>query len=63
MKLIRIEDFQGRETFVNTDRVNFVCDYGSGKTEINCGGKEATVYVDMEVSQVAKLLLKATAEK
>lgn len=63
MKLIRVEDFQGRQTFVNADRVNFICDYGSGKTEINFGGKEATVYVEMEVSEVAKMLLKGSAEK
>jgi hypothetical protein len=63
MKLIRVEDFQGRQTFVNADRVNFICDYGSGKTEINFGGKEATVYVEMEVSEVAKMLLKASSEK
>jgi hypothetical protein len=63
MKLIRLEDFQGRVTFVNADRVNFICDYGSGKTELNFGGKEATVYVEMEVSEVAKTLLKAAEVK
>ena len=35
MKLVRFEDMQGRETFVNADRVNFISDYGSGKTELN----------------------------
>ena len=63
MKLVRFEDMQARETFVNADRVNFVSDYGSGKTELNFGGKEATVYVEMEVAAVAKTLLKAFSEK
>jgi hypothetical protein len=63
MKLVRFEDFQGRETFVNAERINFISDYGSGKTELNFGLKEATVYVEMEVSAVAKALLKATSEK
>jgi len=63
MKLVRFEDVQGRETFINADRVDFICDYGSGKTEISFGEKEATVYVEMEVSAVAKTLLKATSEK
>jgi len=63
MRLVRFEDIQGRETFVNVDRVNFISDYGSGKTEINCGAKEATVYVEMEVSAVAKELLKPTTAK
>ena len=63
MKLVRFEDIQGRETFVNADRVNFVSDYGSGKTELNFGVKEATVYVEMEVTAVAKALLKATSDK
>jgi hypothetical protein len=61
MKLVRFEDIQGRETFVNADRVNFVSDYGSGKTELNFGEKDATVYVEMEVTSVVKALLKATA--
>ena len=59
MKLVRFEDISGKETFVNADRVNFISDYGSGTTEINFGGKEATVYVAMEVSVVASTLLKA----
>jgi hypothetical protein len=37
MKLVRFEDINGRETFVNPDRVNHVSDYGSGTTEINFG--------------------------
>ncbi|HTT21534.1 MAG TPA: hypothetical protein VMG82_21575 [Candidatus Sulfotelmatobacter sp.] len=63
MKLVRFEDVQGRETFVNAECVNFICDLGSGKTELNFGAKEATVYVEMEVSAVAKTLLKATGDK
>ena len=63
MKLIRFEDIQGRETFVNADRVNFVSDFGSGKTELNFGDKEATVYVEMEVAAVAKILLKGANER
>lgn len=63
MKLVRFEDIQGRETFVNANRVNFISDFGSGKTELNFGVKEATVYVEMEVSAVAKALLKAIGEK
>lgn len=59
MKLVRFEDINGRETFVNLDRVNHVSDYGSGTTEINFGGKEASVVVAMEVSAVAARLLKA----
>jgi len=59
MKLVRFEDINGRETFVNADRVNHVSDYGSGTTEINFGDKEATVLVAMEVSKVASTLLKA----
>lgn len=59
MKLVRFEDINGKETFVNADNVNFVSDYGSGTTEINFGGKEATVYVAMEVSAVASTLLKS----
>lgn len=63
MKLVRFEDIQGRETFVNADRVDFASDYGSGKTELNFGVKEATVYVEREVSAVAKALLKGTSER
>lgn len=59
MKLVRFEDINGRETFVNTNRVNHVSDYGSGTTEINFGDEQATVYVALEVSKVAALLLKA----
>jgi hypothetical protein len=59
MKLVRFEDINGRETFVNLDRVNHVSDYGSGTTEINFGDKEASVMVAMEVSAVAARLLKA----
>jgi len=60
MRLVRFEDINGRETFVNPDRVNHVSDFGSGTTEINFGDKETTVYVTMEVSAVASTLLKAT---
>jgi hypothetical protein len=59
MKLVRFEDINGRETFVNADRVNHISDYGSGTTEINFGDKESTVYVPVEVSAVASTLLKA----
>jgi hypothetical protein len=59
MRMVRFEDINGRETFVNADRVNFVSDYGSETTEINFGGKQATVYVAMEVSAVTSTLLKA----
>jgi len=59
MRLVRFEDINGRETFVNPDRVNHVSDFGSGTTEINFGDKETTVYVTMEVSAVASTLLKA----
>jgi hypothetical protein len=59
MKLVRFEDINGRETFVNAERVNHVSDYGSGTTEINFGDEQATVYVAMEVSKVAASLLKA----
>jgi len=59
MRLVRFEDINGRETFVNLDRVNHVSDYGSGTTEINFGDKQANVYVTMEVSAVASTLLKA----
>lgn len=59
MRLVRFQDVNGRETFVNADRVNHVSDYGSGTTEINFGDKEANVYVAMEVSAVASTLLKA----
>jgi hypothetical protein len=59
VKLVRFEDINGRETFVNADRVNHVSDYGSGTTEINFGDEQATVYVAMEVSKVASTLLKA----
>jgi hypothetical protein len=58
VKLVRFED-NGRETFVNGDRVNHVSDYGSGTTEINFGDEQATVYVAMEVLKVASTLLKA----
>ena len=58
MKLIRFEDINGRETFINPDRVNHVSDYGSGTTEINFGDKEASVMVALEVSAVAATLLK-----
>jgi len=63
MKLIRFEDIHGKETFINADRLNFICDYQSGTTELNFGSKDAVVYVEMEVSAVAKTLLKATTEK
>ncbi len=33
MRLVRFEDINGRETFVNADRVNHVSDFGSGTTE------------------------------
>ena len=59
MKLVRFEDINGRETFINAERVNHVSDYGSGTTEINFGDEQATVYVAMEVSKVAASLLKA----
>jgi hypothetical protein len=59
MKLVRFEDINGRETFVNPNRVNHVSDYGSGTTEINFGDKEASVFVAIEVSAVASTLLKA----
>ena len=59
MKLVRFEDINGRETFINPDRVNHVSDYGSGTTEINFGDKEASVFVALEVSAVASTLLKA----
>jgi hypothetical protein len=59
MKLVRFEDINGRETFVNPDRVNHVSDYGSATTEINFGDKQASVFVAMEVSAVASTLLKA----
>jgi hypothetical protein len=39
MRLVRFEDINGRETFVNADRVNHVSDFGSGTTEINFGDK------------------------
>jgi hypothetical protein len=58
MKLVRFEDINGRETFVNADRVNHVSDYGSGTTEINFGDKEASVMVALEVAAVAATLLK-----
>jgi hypothetical protein len=59
MKLVRFQDINGRETFVNADRVNHVSDFGSGTTEINFGDKEASVFVALEVSAVASTLLKA----
>lgn len=63
MKLVKFEDVHGKETFINADRLNFIADYGSGTSELNFGGEESTVYVAMEVSVVAKTLVKATAEK
>lgn len=63
MKLVRFEDIHGNETFINPDRLNFISDFGSEKTELNFGGKEAVVYVEMAVANVAKTLLKATTEK
>ena len=62
MKLVRFEDINGRETFVNPDRVNHVSDYGSGTTEINFGDKQASVFVATEVSRVASDLLKGATE-
>ena len=59
MKLVRFQDINGRETFVNPERVNHVSDYGSGTTEINFGDKEASVFVALEVSAVASTLLNA----
>jgi hypothetical protein len=59
MKLVRFEDVNGRETFVNPERVNHISDYGSGTTEINFGDKQASVFVSKEVSAVATTLLKA----
>jgi hypothetical protein len=59
MKLVRFEDINGRETFVNSDRINHVSDYGSGTTEINFGDKEASVFVALDVTAVASTLLKA----
>ena len=43
MKLVRFEDINGRETFINPDRVNHISDYGSGTTEINFGDKQASL--------------------
>jgi len=62
MRLIRFEDIHGNETFINPDRLNFISDFGSGKTELNFGGKEAIVYVEMEVAAVAKALLKVSTD-
>jgi len=62
MKLVKFEDVNGKETFVNLDRVNFISDYGSGTSEINFGNQDATVYVAMEVSKVASTLLKASGK-
>ena len=59
MKLVRFEDINGRETFVNPERVNHVSDYGSGTTEINFGDKQANVFVAMDIAAVASTLLKA----
>ena len=59
MKLVRFEDINGRETFVNPDRINHISDYGSGTTEINFGDKQASVFVALEVTAVASTLLKA----
>jgi hypothetical protein len=59
MKLVRFEDINGRETFINPDRVNHISDYCSGTTEINFGDKQASVFVAAEVSAVASTLLKA----
>lgn len=59
MKLVRFEDINGRETFINPDRVNHVSDYSSGTTEINFGDKQASVFVAAEVSAVASTLLKS----
>jgi len=63
MKLVKFQDIHGKETFINPDRLNFIADYGSGTSELNFGGEESTVYVAMEVSAVAKTLLKGTSEK
>ena len=63
MKLVKFEDVHGKETFINAERLNFIADYGSGTSELNFGGDESTVYVAMEVSAVAKTLVKATTEK
>ena len=63
MRLVRFEDINGRETFVNPDRVNHVSDYGSGTTEINFGDKQASVFVATEVSAVASALLKAATPR
>jgi hypothetical protein len=59
MKLVRFEDINGRETFVNPDRINHVSDYGSGTTEINFGDKQGSVLVALDVTAVASTLLKA----
>ncbi len=59
MKLVRFEDINGRETFVNPDRINHISDYGSGTTEINFGDKQASVFVALDVTAVASALLKA----
>jgi hypothetical protein len=59
MRLVRFEDINGRETFVNADRVNHISDYGSGTTEINFGDKGASVFITLEVSKVASTLLEA----
>jgi hypothetical protein len=59
MRLVRFEDINGRETFVNPYRVNHISDYGSQTTEINFGDKEASVFVATEVTAVASALLRA----
>jgi len=58
MNLVRFEDINGRETFVNPDRINHISDYGSGTTEINFGDKQASVFVALDVTAVASTLLK-----
>ncbi len=63
MKLVKFQDIHGKETFINAERLNFIADYGSGTSELNFGGEESIVYVAMEVSAVAKTLLKATTDK
>jgi hypothetical protein len=60
MRLVRFDDINGGETFVNPDRVNHVSGYGSGTTEINFCDKQASVFVAMEISAVASTLLKAS---
>ena len=59
MRLLKLEDMYGKETYINADRVNYIGQHGLGVTVIHFGASDETVSVKMEPAVVASMLLNA----